>query len=234
MIETTDDRNVLGELKPQAPLVTFSLDRLYTASASMLCAPVHELLGAFAEVAVLDASEGVQSKWIAFERIKLPRRHICTGPSDCIVYGVHYRIVHENCFGEYCRRLIAWSPTKQRAYGVGRSVREIEPALVREMDAQFAIVASFVEDASLFWHAKVTNGKSVTLYTDEPALKELADLRDSPTTATNRRKPVLHWVRSHKRVLQEGRTAEIERHLRGISQFDIDGFQFSISKPQKP
>lgn len=229
-----DDSKVVEARTPQAPLIVLDHSRLFTPRHDLLLQPVDKLIGDYCEVALLlHDTDKPMIKWLAFERVKLPKRYLCVGPSDSIIYAVHYRYSTPEGYGRYTRKLVAWSPSTRRPYGVGQSNRNIDSLFLRGISTQFCLVASITEDANFFWQVKVTDGKSLTLYTDETALKDLAALRDGPRTSTDRRKPIMHWVKGHARRIAVSQSINVIGHLRGITQFSLESFQFDIRKPFK-
>ena len=68
---------------------------------------------------------------------------------------------------------------------------------------------------------------------DAEQVKSLFYARSLPVTESGRKRPILHWVRSHKRRLQDGIDIDISKHLRGIERFEMGGFNFDISQPTK-
>lgn len=64
-------------------------------------------------------------------------------------------------------------------------------------------------------------------------IKSLFYARTLPVTETGRKRPILHWVRAHARRIKEGIDIDVTAHLRGITQFDMDGLNFEITQPDK-
>lgn len=62
--------------------------------------------------------------------------------------------------------------------------------------------------------------------------KSLFYAREAPITDAGRKRPILHWVRCHKRRLAAGIDVDISKHLRGVTEFDMGGFGFKITSPQ--
>lgn len=73
----------------------------------------------------------------------------------------------------------------------------------------------------------------LTLGVSSEHIKSLFYSRQAPLTMSGRKRPILHWVESHKRRLKEGIDIDIEKHLRGITGFEMDGFTFEITDPIK-
>jgi hypothetical protein len=66
---------------------------------------------------------------------------------------------------------------------------------------------------------------------DAALVKSLFYARQAPRTETGRRRPILHWVDAHKRRLKAGIDVDVREHLRGVRQFEMDGFPFRITSP---
>jgi hypothetical protein len=64
-------------------------------------------------------------------------------------------------------------------------------------------------------------------------IKSLFYARSLPVTETGRKRPILHWVRSHQRRLREGIDVDVSAHLRGVFAFEMDGLNFEITQPNK-
>lgn len=68
----------------------------------------------------------------------------------------------------------------------------------------------------------------------EPEMvKSLLFARDEPLTMTGRKRPILHWVQSHKRRIKENIDIDISKYLRGTTSFKINGLNFKITNPTK-
>lgn len=68
---------------------------------------------------------------------------------------------------------------------------------------------------------------------EEEYIKSLVFARDAPLTETGRKRPILHWVASHKRRIEKGVDVDVRKHLRGISSFPLAGLDFKITQPYK-
>ena len=68
---------------------------------------------------------------------------------------------------------------------------------------------------------------------DSEIIKSLFYARQAPVSESGRKRPILHWVRSHIRRLKEGIDIDVNRHMRGITEFDMGGFSFRITQPIK-
>lgn len=68
---------------------------------------------------------------------------------------------------------------------------------------------------------------------EEEMVKSLVFARDEPLTPSDRKRPILHWVRSHKRRLANNIDINIQKHLRGITDFKMGELDFQITEPVK-
>lgn len=55
--------------------------------------------------------------------------------------------------------------------------------------------------------------------------------RDTTILVNGRRKPIFHIVRSHERVLSDGRKTGVKSHTRGLRRFDWNGYKINITLP---
>lgn len=99
-------------------------------------------------------------------------------------------------------------------------------------------VASFTisgwADRRHFWNVQATDGVQKVLFgAYQEEIKSLFYARQLPITASGRLRPILHWVRAHRRRLKNGVDVEIEQYLRGTDTFEMDGFQFRILRPAR-
>jgi hypothetical protein len=94
------------------------------------------------------------------------------------------------------------------------------------------------EDKRHIWLVKTNEDTGVAktpleLGVDAEQVKSLFYARSLPITSSGRKRPILHWVRAHKRRLQDGIDIDISKHLRGIEHFEMGGFNFDICQPTK-
>lgn len=68
---------------------------------------------------------------------------------------------------------------------------------------------------------------------EEEMIKSLLYARSLPLTPKGRKRPILHWVRAHKRRIEMGTDVDVRKHLRGIEKFEMGGIDFSIMQPTK-
>jgi hypothetical protein len=89
-------------------------------------------------------------------------------------------------------------------------------------------------DRKFLWNVQCLEHKakaSFGVYSSQ--IKSLFYARENPLTSSGRRRPILHWVSSHRRRIKEGHEVDIGKHLRGISEFEMDGTLFKITRPMK-
>jgi hypothetical protein len=107
------------------------------------------------------------------------------------------------------------------------------------MAAWPAIVFNSWADRRFLWQVETSEQLTdwvrtpLILGVDESHVKSLFYARSLPVTESGRRRPILHWVRAHERRLAEGIDVDVCRHLRGITEFDMDSMHFQITSPDK-
>lgn len=100
-------------------------------------------------------------------------------------------------------------------------------------------VANIVADARYLWLAETREdvGISIPMHMrlglNKEHVKSLFYARSLPVTETGRKRPILHWVHAHQRRIREGIDVDVRPHLRGITEFEMDGLQFRITQPNK-
>lgn len=100
---------------------------------------------------------------------------------------------------------------------------------------------SLIADRKYLWNISTSEEMNDKLNTkakidfgiEEEMVKSLCYARAAPMTAADRRRPILHWVRQHKRRIEKGIDVDIRKHLRGITQFEMGDLLFSITDPVK-
>jgi hypothetical protein len=68
---------------------------------------------------------------------------------------------------------------------------------------------------------------------DSEWVKSLLFAREAPLTESGRKRPILHWVREHKRRLKNKEDIDISKHLRGITEVSMSELNFKITQPVK-
>lgn len=220
----------------ECPLTTFGDDRLFTLDPELLLKDPVDLHGESSEVCLLDETARAL-KWIMHKRTNRSRlkRYVHLYPKDSVLYEQHQRVIYESGNAEYWVEPLAWSPSRKKAFTVFRDRRQRDRYRGDDLTNVFTVTASLLEDALPFWTVRVKANKGLRVYADELAIKELCHLRDNPTTPSGRMKPILHWVKTHLRKTERSpEGVEIEKHLRGCTEFTLDGYAVSIINPRKP
>ncbi|MGI9306224.1 MAG: hypothetical protein ACR2P5_02860 [Gammaproteobacteria bacterium] len=98
------------------------------------------------------------------------------------------------------------------------------------------IAAGFAEHTLFKWRVTVTSETgAVRVVSDGEGIRTLAALRDAPRAGVSqRRSPIFHWVQQHVRR-RPGRLdyANVRRHLRGVTHFELGDLAVTIDDPQK-
>jgi hypothetical protein len=104
-----------------------------------------------------------------------------------------------------------------------------------ELNTVMAVMVNgFWQDRKHLWNVMASEGiAKATFGVYEEQIQSLFYARDLPTTATGRKRPILHWVASHRRRIKNGTHVKIKKHLRGINKFEMGGTLFEISRPVK-
>lgn len=99
---------------------------------------------------------------------------------------------------------------------------------------------SLLADRRYIWNIKTSEdvgiGKGqaiVNFGVEEEMVKSLVYARDNPLTESGRKRPILHWVKMHKRRIKNGIEIDVRKHLRGITDFQMGELAFQITKPKK-
>ena len=117
---------------------------------------------------------------------------------------------------------------------VRERLEKVDPDEFNTIKALGSCCISGWQDRRFVWNVEATDGRQRALFGVYPAeVKSLFYSRKEPVTATGRLRPILHWVRSHRRRLKRGIDINIDDHLRGSNSFVMDGYEFKISRPEK-
>lgn len=210
--------------------------RLFTASASYLLRGVEETLGAFTEVAIDFEQDSL--RWLAIRRLNgLPRGFAAT--ARCThYYEVHFREIGAGGQKIYVKSIEGWNSGRQASVPVvitkfGRGGQLVNGGAHR---AHLIAVASTIEDYQRAgaWRVELLAERGIKLATDAVGVRELFAMREGPRVSGGRRSPLLHWVRGHsRRSSQTDRTCLVPKHMRGVTEFEMDGFGVRIIDPEK-
>jgi hypothetical protein len=88
------------------------------------------------------------------------------------------------------------------------------------------------EDIAAMWTIEIKDKNiSFIIGSDEKIIKEICDIRDNPKLKSGKRKSILHAVSKHLRTYQNGNIKKINKHVRGVERFSIDGLDIEICPP---
>lgn len=217
------------------PITCIQDDRLFTTDPSLLLKPIPEIIGDRSEVVFLD---GNKLKWSMVERVnRFPRGIVTFGRPCDPKYILHYRVTYPSGAEYYIKSAVVWSTRINRPHLATRHARMLcdkSQLACRNRELHFSIVtmASMLEDSQLFWKVSLSSDKTITVYADKGSIRDLCDLRDNPLSATGRRRPILHWVASHTRSKSTGADIDVRKHLRGITEFEMDGISVRVDAPE--
>lgn len=92
----------------------------------------------------------------------------------------------------------------------------------------------FSTDRKYLWNVTALEEEAkATFGVYEEQIKSLLYARSLPLTETGRKRPILHWVNCHKRRIASGTDVDVQKHLRGITEFEMNGTLFQITHPMK-
>ena len=89
-------------------------------------------------------------------------------------------------------------------------------------------------DSRFLWNVDAVEGQvRASFGVHQEQIKSLFYARDLPQTATGRKRPILHWVKAHRRRMREGTDVDVKKHLRGVTELEMNGTLFRITNPSK-
>lgn len=92
----------------------------------------------------------------------------------------------------------------------------------------------FYQDRRYLWNVQAKEGiAKATFSVHQEQIKSLFYARDLPMTDTGRKRPILHWVKSHQRRMKSGTDVDVDQYLRGTHEFIFNNTQFIITNPTK-
>lgn len=205
-----------------------SNDRLYTTDKELLMNPIKDIFGNRSEIA-LPTDEG-KIKWIAYKKTRLRRPFWTVG--NATVYLANYALIGPNGVEDTSSNYIAIS--KSGDFSKIRYENQIVKENIEYNEMQAVLAASLIEDCSRKgqWHVEIFAGKSIKISTNGAEILDLFSSRKGPH-AISKKRPLLHWVASHSRRKKNNAKVTIPKHLRGITEFEIDGLGVRITEPIK-
>lgn len=216
--------------QPRKPnrAVSFDLadpDRLYTYHTSDLLRPLEDTLGDYTEI-VLPCGDYV--KWTGIRKTPKRPRGVCFPVPVRTMYEIHFREIQNDGTDEYTQGLVGVTHSGRPITALVEGSRAVAGSgATHEIPV---MAASILEDTyrAGSYKVEITDGITLVAPIAEEAYKDFFALRDAPLTPTGRRKALLHWVTQHKRDKSTG-SSTVQRHLRGVESFTIDGLTVSIS-----
>jgi len=110
----------------------------------------------------------------------------------------------------------------------------MDKEMIEKIHIALTTCISLSQDRRHLWNVTAKEGIAKTIFgVYQEQIKSLFYARDLPISKTGRKRPILHWVESHKRRLRNGTDIEIESHLRGVTKFEMGGTDFEITRPIK-
>lgn len=90
------------------------------------------------------------------------------------------------------------------------------------------------QDRKHLWNVQAKEGIAKATFAVHPEqIKSLFYARNLPQSTTGRKRPILHWVNSHHRRIKNGTDVDVDKYLRGIHKFEMNGTEFIITNPMK-
>lgn len=211
----------------KALLADLGQSRELTLNAQLLLSSPQDLIGDYAEVALL---AGDCVKWSAFRKLAKRPRNIFVCGSGADLYEYHLRFIYPDGRNTYWKRVAAISKN-------GNPVRVIIEGTKDQggtPDGTWLIgAASLIEDAMRpgVFQATITDHVGITFPVVQGEHLDVFHLRDGPYSGS-RRKALLHWVAQHVRKTTGGKHV-VKAHLRGVHEFEIDGLKVKLeAKPE--
>lgn len=236
--EIDPSKAIRRSFEPDHPfLVSFGLgikdetsERLFSDDAGHLVSDIKTLIGKGFECALLD---GLSVVWVKVVPTDLKRLKGVSAARHDAAFEWHYR---RQCFdgsGEYVKCLaVTYKNKSVPVFYNGKPWENVGDKLIA--------FSSMVEDILRkdVFHATFTNketGKGLKIALSGEGIVDLMKFRESPTTETGRKRPVLHWVKEHLRKTQgvTSQNVRVEKYERGIDDFESDGYVVSINVPEE-
>ncbi|MBX9959450.1 MAG: hypothetical protein K2Y15_04880 [Burkholderiaceae bacterium] len=225
-ISTEHDAGVRLRFAPLEPSLAYTAqvngEREFAMDAALLLQTPQDLLGNLTEIALVS---GDTVKWSAFKKLTKRPPGVWVASPGADLYEYHSRFIRANGSSDYRKRVAAISKT-------GRPVRVIIEGTKNQggvSDGVFLVLAaSMVEDSVRpgAFQATVRERAGLIFPVPQGEHLDVFKLRDGPMVG-DRRKSLLHWVAKHSRRTTGGLTV-VKEHLRGVHQFEIDGFSVTL------
>lgn len=96
------------------------------------------------------------------------------------------------------------------------------------------LMLQFAADERHCWRIEaIERDASVRIGCQREEVKSLLYARDTPLTATGRKRPILHLVSAHRRRVRDGIEIDIDRFLRGTREVEMHGTLFRVHPPRE-
>jgi hypothetical protein len=84
------------------------------------------------------------------------------------------------------------------------------------------------------WSVAVKKGdERVTFCVDKSLTKKyFADREKTAVTITGQKKKIIHYVKAHERMYEEGKKTVVKEHIRGVNTFDWKAYKCLVSAPE--
>lgn len=226
--EVLRERGVSVSTKARCPWVLngFERDRLYSSGPGgildrSLARQRHEL--------ILHCDEQGLFKQIVWQPMPMPTRGFVVPPGFFSAALFYRERSIRGGDGKFATAFLAINKTTLEPRDLEiknvRTYRRSPEDALAEARVTMSITLSAIEDAMLkqWWHVYVRDekGRGFKVPATPSSCRKLLQLRDGPTTASGRRKALVHWVRAHSRSTVNG-TADVERYLRGVETVKVD------------
>lgn len=216
----------LDEMRPTSAY-TFDAtdsDRMFATTTDYLITHPADVLGDESEVIMLN---GATLKWYGIRKLQRAPKGVAVLGRASHWYEMHYRYMCPNGAGEYYKRIVPidrhGTPLLARVQGHNVCVPQME-------GEQLVLCASVIEDAhrSNTMLAAVKDGAEIKFPVPLGDYKDVFADRDGPMNGA-RRKAIVHWVAAHLRQSATGKPHPVQRHIRGVQEFVIDGLRIRLT-----
>jgi len=100
--------------------------------------------------------------------------------------------------------------------------------------SNFAGMFRFWQEKDSMWTVGVRrkNERVTFCVPDNDAKTYFRDRDKTALTSAGKRRPIIHFVRSHERKLVDDKVTQVREHIRGLRTFDWQGFMCAITAPK--
>lgn len=103
-----------------------------------------------------------------------------------------------------------------------------------QIEANASCALQYLADSRYCWSIEAREDKAfVKLGATTEQIKSVLYARDTPLSATGRKRPILHLVEAHKRRLRSGVDVDVSSFLKGVTTVSMGGTEFRVSPPPK-